>query len=434
MNAFEILHERGFFYQLTDEEAIRTLLTEKNVYFYIGIDPTADSMHIGHLLPIMAARLLQKSGHTPIILLGGGTAMIGDPSGKTEMRQLLKVEEIAVNVDALKKQLKRFIEFDEKTDSTKEKNHKSFILNNLEWLHDLNYIDFLRDIGRHFSINRMLAADSVKLRLESGLSFLEFNYMLLQAYDFYTLFKNYDCILQLGGQDQWGNIVAGVDLVRRMTGRTVHGGTFPLLTDRQGRKFGKTAEGAVWLDESKTSIFDYYQFWRNIEDTEVGKLLALYTTLPIKEVRELGNLQDPKINRAKEILAYEATALAHGHDAAKKIYLAVAEQFGFADAECSIPTSSSISAIKPSRNKANLPTITLKNDELQGGIWIVKLLVRVGLADSNGAARRLIQSGGAYLNDRRIMDINKEVGHEDFDSGQLLLRSGKKNIRRLVTG
>ena len=432
MNGFDILQERGFFYQLTDDETIRSLLTKKNVVFYIGIDPTADSIHIGHLLPIMAAHWLQKCGHTPILLIGGGTAMIGDPSGKTEMRQLLTVDTIEKNTQGIKKQLMRFIDCETGNELADKIGCQACIVNNLQWLHKLNYIDFLRDIGKHFSVNRMLAADSVKLRLETGLSFLEFNYMLLQAFDFYILFKKYGCELQIGGQDQWGNIVAGVDLIRRMTGNLVQGGTFPLLTDRQGRKFGKTAEGAIWLDEKKTSIFDYYQFWRNVDDAEVGRLLALYTSLPIEEVKRLGALKNPQINRAKEILAYEATALAHGRDGARKIYLAVAEQFGFADPEGSILTTSLIKDIYLSQNKTNLPTTTLKSKEINAGLWIVKLLVEAGLATSNGVARRLIQGGGVYLNDHRILDINKEINIEDFNDGQMLLRSGKKNIRRII--
>ena len=267
MNAFDILNKRGFLYQLTDAEATADWLKKKTVVFYLGVDPTADSMHIGHLIPVMAARWLQKCGHTPILLLGGGTAMIGDPSGKMEMRQMLTVDEINLNVHALKQQLSRFIDFGSHEEGCSNKlGQRGLLLNNSEWLTQLNYVDFLRDIGKHFSVNRMLAADSVKLRLETGLSFLEFNYMLLQAYDFYILMKKFGCELQIGGQDQWGNILAGVDLIRRITGKLVQGATFSLLTDRQGRKFGKTVKGAVWLDRTKTSVFDYYQFWRNVDD------------------------------------------------------------------------------------------------------------------------------------------------------------------------
>ena len=435
MDAFKILEDRGFLYQLTDAEALEDLLRTQKIRFYIGIDPTANSMHIGHLLPVMAARLLQQFGHVPIILIGGGTAMIGDPSGKTEMRQILAPEEIEINAKALKQQVARFIDFGDGRASSAPKgqeNQRALLLDNIEWLRDVNYIEFLRDVGKHFSVNRMLAADSVKLRLESGLSFLEFNYMLLQAYDFQILSKTYGCELQIGGQDQWGNIVAGVDLIRRMTGKSVQGATFPLLTDRHGQKFGKTVKGAVWLDKSKTSVFDYYQFWRNVDDADVGKLLALYTNLPMHEVEQLGNLEDPDINRAKEILAYEATALAHGIEAAKDIYLAVTAQFGCCDPEGRIQTTSGIANIKMQQNRGNLPTLILNRHELDDGVWIVKLFVNAGLVNTNSAARRLIQSGGAYLNDQRVEEIDKKIRLSDFTDGQLLLRSGKKNIRRIV--
>ncbi len=429
MDAFKTLSQRGFIYQTTDDDGLPDRLAGDAMSFYLGIDPTADSMHIGHLLPLMAARWLQRFGHKPILLVGGGTAMIGDPSGKTDMRQMLDRAELQHNAARISSQIARFIHCD---DAVVGDGPAAAIVDNAEWLIDLNYIAFLRDIGCHFSVNRMLAAESVKLRLDTGLSFLEFNYMLLQAYDFYVLARDRGCSLQLGGQDQWGNIVAGIDLTRRLLGRSVYGITVPLLTDRQGRKFGKTVDGAVWLEADKTSIFDYYQFWRNVEDDDVKKLLFLFTTLPADEIERLGALVDPEINRAKEILAYEATALAHGAAAAARTYLAAAGRFGFADPESRIETTSAIVAITPAQVAADLPTVTLSHSDLGDGIWIARLLVLAGLGNSNGAARRLISGGGAYLNDQRITDVDLEVGPSDFVDGALLLRAGKKNIRRVV--
>ncbi|HCN09440.1 MAG TPA: tyrosine--tRNA ligase, partial [Lentisphaeria bacterium] len=336
MKAHDVLEERGFLYQLTDEEVVADRLNGEPATFYIGFDPTADSLHVGHLLPIMAARILQRAGHRPIMLVGGGTAMVGDPSGKTEMRQMLTHEQIQANTGHIRMQLERFVEFGD---------DKARMVDNADWLLGLKYVEFLRDIGRHFSVNRMLAAESVKQRLEAGLSFLEFNYSLLQAYDFYVLARDYDCEFQLGGQDQWGNIVAGVDLTRRMLSRAVYGATIPLLTDQAGKKFGKTEAGAVWLDTGRTSVFDYYQFWRNSADTDVIQLLAYFTDLPIDQVQRLGSLQDIGINRAKEILAYEATAMAHGADAAKQAFVAAGKQFGFADPQGTIETTSAVAAI-----------------------------------------------------------------------------------------
>ena len=432
MNVFELLENRGFIYQSTDETAIRERLGKGNATFYIGFDPTADSLHVGHLLPLMAAWWLRKAGHNPIVLIGGGTALVGDPSGKTQMRQMLDAAAIGKNCDSLEKQIRGFFTSADARDQSSNNEGQTKVLNNHHWLSGLNYIEFLRDIGKCFSVNKMLTADSVKLRLETGLSFLEFNYMLLQAYDFYYLFKNNNCELQFGGQDQWGNIVAGIDLVRRIVGKPAFGATFPLLTDRQGNKFGKSVEGAVWLDGQKTSVFDYYQFWRNVDDTEVPRLLALYTILPMEEVTRLGNLKDPEINRAKEILAFEATLLAHGFEAAKQTYQAVARQFGSADPECRISTSSKIKSISVNNEVSDLPAFYLELGDVEKGVWIAKLLVLCGLEKSNGGARRLILGGGAYINDERITDVNLEISTKDFVDGQIILRSGKKNIRRIA--
>jgi tyrosyl-tRNA synthetase len=422
-NALEILAERGFIYQSTDTAVLTDHLRQKPVTFYIGFDPTASSLHIGHLLPVMAMRCLQDCGHRPIALVGGGTAMVGDPSGKTEARPILTLAEIAENAEAIKAQLGRYLDFS---------GGRAELVNNVDWLAPLNYIEFLRDVGRHFSVNRMLAAESVRQRLETGLSFLEFNYMLLQAYDFYVLCRDFDCTLQLGGQDQWGNIVAGIDLTRRMLQREVYAVTFPLLLKSDGEKFGKTASGAVWLDPSRTSPYDYYQFWRNVEDAEVERLLGFFTLLPMDEVRRLAALSAPAINRAKEILAFEATQLAHGRDEAVKAYLAAGSEFGFADPDQQIPTSSSIREVVSDEQSAELPTYAVPASELEAGIWSVKLFVDAGLCASNSDARRLIRGGGCYVNGERLADEKRTITPTDLDNGQILLRAGKKNLRRIV--
>ncbi|HJO92689.1 MAG TPA: tyrosine--tRNA ligase [Victivallales bacterium] len=420
-NCYEDMEARGFFYQLTDETAVKKLLNEEKSTFYVGFDPTADSLHTGHLLPVMAARRLQQAGHKPIILVGGATALVGDPSGKQEARPILSKEIVAQNAQALKDQLSNFIDFNE-----------AIFVNNADWFSGMLYIDMLREVGTHFSVNRMLSMESVKQRMETGITFLEFNYMILQAYDFLHLNKEYGCNMQVGGQDQWGNIVSGVELVRRISGKQVFGSTFPLLTDSNGKKFGKSAGGAIWLDPSKTSIFDYYQFWRNVDDAEVGKLLFLFTSIPTEEVIELNKLEAPAINRAKEILAYEATVLAHGEEEAKKAYIAAGTKFGFADAENRIITSSKIKEIKKADCSENLPTYTVTLDELKDGKWIVALFTEAGLSKSNGDSRRLIKGGGAYLNNNRITDANLNVTLNDFVNNEAILKAGKKNIRRLI--
>mgnify|MGYP006282228835 CR=1 FL=1 len=423
MNAFDILTDRGFFYQLTDSEGLQKRLSEGPVTFYVGFDPTADSLHVGHLLPVMAMRWLQQCGHRAIAVVGGATAMVGDPSGKTEARPVLSREDIDANADAMREQLGRFLDFSE---------DRALLLNNADWLASINYIDFLRDVGRHFSVNRMLAAESVKLRLETGLSFLEFNYMLLQAYDFAVLCRDQDCTLQLGGQDQWGNIVAGVDLTRRLEGREVQGATFPLLLKADGEKFGKTASGAVWLNSDRTAPYDYYQFWRNAADADVQRLLAFFTMLPMDEVRRLGELEPPRINRAKEILGFEATCLAHGRQAAERAYLAAGSEFGFADPKGTIPTSSSIADVRVEKKADQLPTHEVAFSELEQGVSVVALLRASGLCTSNGDARRLIKGGGAYLNNERVGDDKLQVTPDHLDNGELMLRAGKKNVRRIV--
>jgi len=420
-NVFDILKERGFIYQCTDEDAVKEVLGRQKVKFYIGFDPTAISLQIGNLVPIMAMMHMQRYGHFPIVIIGGGTALVGDPSGKTEMRQMLMLEQIKENMEAQKRQFAKYIDFGE---------NKALMLNNANWLVQLNYIELLRDIGRHFSVNRMLTAESYKSRLETGLSFLEFNYMILQAYDFYKLTTDYECILQMGGQDQWGNIVAGVDLIRRMLSKEVYGLTFPLIVNAQGQKFGKSVAGAIWLDALKTNPFEYYQFWRNVDDVEVEKLLGLFTFLPMDEVRQLGQLKAPEINRAKEILAFEATKISHGEPAAVEAFKSAVSQFGLADPKGEIPTSSSIKAIQVAPTQA-IPGIELSLSELEQGIGIVALFVKSGLCHSNSDARRLISQGGAYVNEQPMTDFNMTITVNYLKDNSLILRAGKKRYKQV---
>ena len=423
-NAFDDLKERGFVYQITAENAVKEMLATEKVTYYVGFDPTGDSLHVGHLLPVMAMRRLQAAGHHALVLVGGATGLVGDPSGKSTARPILTREKVASNVEALKKQLSRFISLENAT-----------FVNNIDWFGDMLYLDFLRDIGSKFSVNKMLTAESVKMRLETGLSFLEFNYMILQAYDFYVLNKKYNCRLEMGGQDQWGNITSGTELVRRVAQKEVFGLTMPLLMKSNGEKFGKSVGGAVWLDKERTSVFDYYQFWRNTEDCDVKKLMLYFTTLPTQEIETLCSDETNNINRAKEILAYEATALAHGEDEAEKAFTAAGAKFGFADMECKIATTSKIAKIDVAAAQkaaiSDLPTYELELPE--DGIWIVKLLADAGLCKSNGDARRLIQGGGAYIGDKRVDDMNLSVTKDMFDADYaVIIKAGKKNIKRIV--
>lgn len=413
MSVFEVLVERGFITtnpdgspnQVTNLE-IRNILQERSIRAYIGFDPSAPSFHIGNLVPIMTLAHMQRAGHVPIAVIGGGTGMVGDPSGKTEMRQLLTEKQIHNNMERQKKQFSRYLDFE---------NDKALMINNAEWLLPLNYIEFLREIGRHFSINRMLAAESVKLRLETGLSFLEFNYMLLQAYDFLHLFQKHQCILQMGGADQWGNICAGIELIRRVESQEAYGFTYPLITTSSGAKMGKSVQGAVWLDGDMLSPFEYFQFWRNVDDKDVERFLALYTFLPMEEVRKLGRLQDSKINEAKERLAFECTKLTHGEKAA-------------------------IQAQKDSRQLFNdktggksVPTLEIDKERLLEGIGVVELFHEAKLVPSRGEARRLIEKkGGAYINGQKITSIKTTVSTDDICRNEILLRSGKKRYVRIV--
>lgn len=425
MNIFQELKARGFCYQETDGEAIEKLLGSERVKFYVGFDPTGNSLHVGHLLPVMAMRLLQKAGHIPIVLVGGATARIGDPSGKKSARPMMTLETIAENVACLQNQLSRFI---------RTEDGEAIFVNNADWLCKIGYIDMLREVGTIFSINRMLAQDSVKSRLEDGLSFLEFNYSILQAYDFMVLNRDYGCKLEMGGQDQWGNMVAGTELVRRKLGQEVHCMTIPLLMNSSGEKFGKTAGGNnVWLDTDRTSVFDYYQFWRNADDAQVEKLMLYFSPLPVEEIKRIC---DPagNINRAKEILAYEATCLAHGEAAAREAFVTAGTRFGFADPECKVQTTSAIAGVEANRIEAELPTAKVTAADLEDpvGLTVPKLLVLAGLCKSNSDGRRLIQGGAVSIDDEKVTDVNAKITRDDFAGSGFTLRAGKKNFRRVV--
>ncbi|MDD2212312.1 MAG: tyrosine--tRNA ligase [Clostridia bacterium] len=399
-NVYDILKERGYIEQATHEEEIRELLEQEKVTFYIGFDPTANSLHVGHFVQIMVMMHMQKAGHRPIALFGGGTGMIGDPSGRTDLRKMLTKEQIENNVHSFKKQFSNFINFDQ---------DKAIMVNNADWLANLNYIEFIRDIGKYFSVNRMLTAECFKNRLEKGLSFLEFNYMLMQSYDYLELYKRYHCKLQMGGNDQWSNIISGVDLVRRVEKANVYGLTFKLLTTSEGKKMGKTESGAIWLDSEKTSPYDFYQYWRNIEDPDVENCLALLTFLPMEEVKRLGALQDQQINQAKEILAYEVTTLVHGQKEAEKAQKAAQALFG-----------------DITEDSTAIPTTILEKAKFATGIDILTLLTETGLISSNGEGRRLIQQGGIYLNDEKVEDFFLMITLDSFVDDKLMLRKGKK--------
>jgi tyrosyl-tRNA synthetase len=423
-NAYEVLEERGFIEQSTDAAACRQLL-EKPITCYIGFDPTATSLHVGSLLPIMSLAHMQRCGHRPIALVGGGTALVGDPSGKTEMRQMLSREAIDENAEKLKVQLGQFIDFS---------SDRALLLNNADWLASLNYIEFLRDIGRHFSVNRMLSAESYKMRLETGLSFIEFNYMLLQAYDFLLLFDDYDCSVQMGGSDQWGNIVAGVDLVRRMRQKTVYGITFPLITTASGEKMGKTAHGAVWLDAELTSPYEYYQYWINTEDQDVARFLAYFTFLPREEIRAVEGLQGADLNLVKSILAYEVTKITHGETAASAAQAESEEIFGARSIPDDFLPSSEVRRqpmAGADSSAAGMPTTKLGSSRLSQGIPAFELFAEVGLCSSKGEARRLLQQGGGYINGQRIEKFDDRATLDHLDKGEILLRAGKKKYHRI---
>jgi tyrosyl-tRNA synthetase len=424
-NLIHVLRERGFIEAMTHDQELIDCFGANRVTGYIGFDPTASSLHIGSLVPIMSLAHMQRHGHRPIALVGGGTGMVGDPSGKTEMRKMLTLEEIDHNAAGIKRQLSRFIDF---TDG------RALLLNNAEWLTRLQYIPFLRDIGRYFSVNRMIKADSCRLRLESeeGLSFIEFNYMVLQAYDFLELKRRHDCRLQMGGSDQWGNIVAGVDLIRRLEQTTAFGVTFPLITTSSGEKMGKTAKGAVWLDPERTSPYEYYQYWINTDDRDVARFLALFTFLPMEEIRSIERLEGGELNAAKAVLAFETTALAHGREQALAALQAAQGLFGGRNVPESILPSSGIPRGSAEIDPGAVPMSSIPIARLQAGIPAFKLFHETGLAASGAAARRLIEQGGAYINGERIENHEREVSVQDLGTeGSLVLRAGKKRFHRV---
>lgn len=423
-NLIDILQERGFVEQTTHENELRDYLESEDVTCYIGFDPTASSLHVGSLVPIMSLAHMQNCGHRSIALIGGGTGLVGDPSGKTEMRQLLTVQMVEANALGIKEQLSRFLDFSD---------GKALMLNNAEWLTKLEYIPFLRDFGRHFSVNRMLKAESYKMRLESeeGLNFIEFNYMLLQAYDFMELYDQFGCRLQMGGSDQWGNIVAGVELVRRVRQKTVFGITFPLVTTSSGEKMGKTAQGAVWLAPDRTSPYEYYQYWINTDDRDVARFLALFTFLPMSEIRKVEKLSGAELNSAKQVLAFETTRLAHGKEEAMQAYQASANMFGARVVPEEIMPSSTIPRQAWDSDDTSVPHSYIKMDQLKAGVPAFKIFHQVGLTGSGGAARRLIEQGGAYVNDQRIASFDQLITENDINDMEILLRSGKKRYHKI---
>ena len=415
---YDIFKERGFIEKVTDEGKVPEIL-EGKVTCYIGFDPTASSFHVGNLVPIMSLAHMQRHGHQPIALVGGGTGLVGDPSGKDEMRQILTYEEINKNAEAQKKQFSRFLDFSE---------DRALLLNNADWLTKLNYIDFLRDIGVHFSVNRMLSAESVKIRLETGLSFIEFNYQLLQAYDFWYLFKHHNCLIQMGGSDQWGNIVAGIDLIRRLEGGQAYGITFPLIMTADGRKMGKTEKGAVWLDPERTSAYEYYQFWINTDDRDVKRFLALFTFLPMEEIQEkYGKLEGADLRKAKEALADNATEIVHGKEEAEKAR--DASRRIFASGHSILPL---IKSYGIAHQEDSVPTTLMKKEEFIQGIAIFKLFEKTGLCASGSEARRLIEQGGGYINNKRVDRFDLIIKLDDYkEENGILLRAGKKKFNRI---
>lgn len=404
-NVYDILVERGYIKQMTHEQEIRDLLAKEKITFYIGFDPTADSLHVGHFIAMMFMRYMQKAGHRPIALIGGGTAMIGDPSGKNDMRKMMTKETIANNVASIKKQMEKFIDFSD---------DKALIVNNADWLLDLNYVDFLREVGVHFSVNKMLTAECFKQRMEKGLTFLEFNYMLMQGYDFYVLNQKYGCKMELGGDDQWSNMIAGVNLVRKKARGEAYAMTCTLLTNSQGQKMGKTVGGALWLDPEKTSPYDFFQYWRNIDDADVYKCLCLLTFLPMDEVRRLSELKDSEINKAKEVLAFEITKIVHGEEEATKALEAARALFANGG------------------KSADMPTTYMEKARLDEGIDFISLLVETGLVATRSEGRRLITQGGASVNDVKETAFDRVYTTADLDAdGSLIIKKGKKGYHQV---
>ena len=408
MTVFEELTRRGLIAQMTHPEKIEELLNGEKVTFYIGFDATADSLHVGHFLQMVVMKRLQQAGHRPIALLGTGTTMVGDPTGKTDMRKMLSVEEINHNAMCFKRQMEKFIDFSD---------GKALMLKNGDWLLHLNYIELLRDVGVHFSVNEMLTAECFKTRLEKGLSFIEFNYMIMQSYDFLKLHRDYGCMMQLGGNDQWANILGGIKLTRRVTGDDVYGMTFTLLTTKEGKKMGKTENGAVWLDPEKTSPYEFFQYWRNVADDDVINCLKLLTFVPIEEIEAMEKWEGSQLNKAKEILAHELTKMVHGQQEADKALEAARAIFA------------------GGTHSDDMPTTTLVSSDLaDGAISVADLLVKTGLAPSKGEAKRLIQQGGVSVDDVKVSDFAAVIGKESFDKGQVILKKGKKIYHKVLLG
>ena len=405
MTVWEELKARGLIAQVTDEEEIKEMVNQGKATFYIGFDPTADSLHVGHFMALCLMKRLQMAGNRPIALLGGGTGMIGDPSGRTDMRQMMTKETIQHNIDCFKKQMERFIDFSD---------GKAMMVNNADWLMDLNYVELLREVGPHFSVNRMLTAECYKQRMERGLSFLEFNYMIMQAYDFYALYQKYGCNLQFGGDDQWSNMLAGTELIRRKLGEDASAMTITLLLNSEGKKMGKTQSGAVWLDPNKTSPFEFYQYWRNVADADVLKCIRMLTFLPLEEIDKMDAWEGAQLNQAKEILAYELTKLVHGEEEAKKSQEAARALFSQGAA-------------------ADMPTTELTEEDLPDGkIDILTMLVKTGLVPSKSEARRAVQQGGVSVDGEKVTDIYAEFAGEQMDGEGFVVKKGKKNFRKVV--
>ena len=407
MTLYEELKARGLIAQVTNEPEISEMINNGKATFYIGFDPTADSLHVGHFMALCLMKRLQMAGNRPIALIGGGTGMVGDPSGRTDMRSMMTVETIQHNCDCFKKQMERFIEFGE---------GKAMMLNNADWLMKLNYIELLRDVGACFSVNNMLRAECYKQRMEKGLSFLEFNYMIMQSYDFYYLFQNYGCNMQFGGNDQWSNMLGGTELIRRKLGKDAHAMTITLLLNSEGKKMGKTAAGAVWLDPNKTSPYDFFQYWRNVDDADVLRCIRMLTFLPIEQIEEMDKWEGAQLNEAKEILAYELTELVHGKEEADKAMAAAKDIFMGAGAS------------------ENMPTTELSDEDFTDGqIGVLTLLVKCGLAASNGEARKLVQGGGVSLNGEKVSDF-KQMLTQDFFKEDCIIKKGKKTFHKAVLG
>ena len=406
MTVYDELVARGLIAQVTDEEEIKELVNNGKAVFYIGFDPTADSLHVGHFMALCLMKRLQMAGNKPIALIGGGTAMIGDPSGRTDMRQMMTKETIQHNVDCFKKQMSRFIDFSD---------GKALLVNNADWLLDLNYVDVLRDIGPHFSVNRMLTAECYKQRMERGLSFLEFNYRIMQSFDFYTLFQKYGCNMEFGGDDQWSNMLGGTELIRRKLGKNAYAMTINLLLNSEGKKMGKTQSGAVWLDPNKTSPFEFYQYWRNVSDADVLKCLRMLTFLPLEQIDEMDKWEGSQLNQAKEILAFELTKLVHGEEEAKKAEEGAKALFAGGG------------------NTDNMPTTALSEDDFrEDAIDILTLLVKSGLSASRNEARRAVEQGGVSLDGEKVADIKATFGKDTFSGEGVVVKRGKKNFRKIT--